>query len=258
MKNKIYYSNIIGTKVDYKIQSERGAAIIMAYLAILMFLYMTLLFLDIPYMERVGRSIQRCADAAALAGAIQLTQRSSAATALQGWLDAKRAVIAVLGQNPIAGVDQTLLTALNSTSGTADPLDLDVGNYYRYPIFGKTISPQQVTVSISRGVYHRPNPWANNVRIFYPLEVTDTTNRVENVPAINSTCKTSVNPLNNPPHNSVHPNEPTECIPTPLIVNIADSVTITITISGIPTLYAKLLGFNSFTTITRTAVSVPE
>lgn len=242
---------------------ESGAALIMVYLAILMFLYVAILFLDIPFMERVGRTIQRAADAASLAGTVQLTKRSyqnadlptRQAYRAQGWRDAKRAVFAALKANEIAGIETSIFPSTPTFIDDDDDVEGDDdhshhaqdtldNSAYGYESFTLSNGVQTGILTITRGVYERPASWTPPTpqpQIFYPIEIGHSSRTG------NQCIAAIVGP----------PALPSACdFPQP-IENVADSVLVTITVDNVPTLFAKLLGFNSFATITRTATSGP-
>ena len=282
---------------------EHGAAMIMMYLAILMFLFLAILFLDIPYMERVGRTVQRAADAASLAGVVQLTRHNdpSFSVKLQSWRSAKRAAIAMLKESTIAGIPSSIFAGLPGTysastggTGTQDLLD---ATSYGYQTFNISNGTQTGSITIKRGVYQRPAPWDPNLgqqrpQIFYPIELGDP-NRGAAGGLDQYNCFANVSTGNLPtaclPAASIMSNAYTFCTPivatacqlnSALFINgsvpvgtvpaytssaagyprvdfVADSMQVTVTVNGIPTLFAKLLGFNSFVSLTRTSTSGP-
>jgi hypothetical protein len=106
---------------------ERGAILIVGLLVCLILLAIGALVIDVPRMERVGRMLQRAADAAALAGAAELnapdcvTARQASppdATQLaalqQCWQRAKRSAFYALQQNPVYTTDGVEILLLAS------------------------------------------------------------------------------------------------------------------------------------------------
>ena len=219
---------------------------------ILIFSYLALRFWDIPYLERVGQSMQSAAEAAALAGSTQLMARTAMILPAlpgpdiprrkDGWIFAKRAAIAILKQNHIYGIAGNPFLGLGTTAiGTGtDSIDESLISYrasYSYEVF----PIPNGSVTITRGVYQRPTSSAAIAQNFYPIEDGDS-------PTRNSfLCATAAN-------------LPTECLPanTLHVWDVADSVRVQITINKVPTLFGKLFGINSFVSITRTATAVPE
>ncbi len=231
--------------------SEGGSAFIMIMSVILIFSYLALRFWDIPYLERVGQSMQSAAEAAALAGSTQLMARTAMIPTTtdpdntrrrDGWIFAKQAAIAILKQNHIYGIAGNPFLGLGTTAiGTGtDSIDESLATYtlsYSYEVF----PIPNGSVTITRGVYQRPTSSAAIAQNFYPIEDGDSPTRVGLL------CATAAN-------------LPTECLPTNTlhVWDVADSVRVQITINKVPTLFGKLFGINSFVSITRTATAVPE
>jgi len=271
---------------DRKNCREHGAAIVMVYLAISMFIFMTVLFLDIPYMERLGRNLQKAVDAAAIAGAVQLTRRTAvnpplstqadSGTRLIGWRASKHAVAAFLKNNPIVGADLNFdIIGTTVGSGTIQPV-LDRNNW-QYPEYSWTNGSLSYSVTITRGVYERPNPGTFdfvNTQIFYPVETgdlsrgttADSLNCIQSAPPLPTSCAANAaiyNAAALPSYNDpeLGPGNPMPAYSgtgNPRVIDVANSVRVTLTVSGVPTLFAKIFGFNSFTSVQRTATSVPQ
>jgi hypothetical protein len=191
-------ANSCNIKSRYALKNqEAGAMIIMAYLSILMFLFLSVLMLDVPYIERVGRSAQSAVDTAALAGAIQLTNRNSVVAGTStpdfnkrasGWRRAKRAVFASLRNNAIAGAEGLTIDTNDpsevSINDDGNPMTTDSGPIIKDPLddsaygyeiyFFGTGQPNAIVanIRITRGVYHRPtNPFSfPNQTTFYRTE----------------------------------------------------------------------------------------
>lgn len=269
---------------------ERGAMIVMVYLAISMFLFMTVLFLDIPYLERVGRSVQKAVDSAALAGAIQLTRRTAVTAALLpdsptrliGWRYSKRAVAQFLINNPIAGAESLDFSFIGNASNKDGDLEpLDGINGWEFPTYEWDNGTLGYSITITRGVYQRPNPNSFNpatTQIFYPVEVGDLSRGAQSGPdSLNCVQSAGLPTACAPDAANTVINYPAfedpELLPSPntfmnqyssgpttypRVIDVANSVRVTLSVSGIPTLFAKIFGFNSFTSIQRTATSVPQ
>ena len=241
-------------------EEESGGMVIMAYLAILMFLLLTVLMLDVPYIEKVGRSMQRSLDTAALSGAIQLTQKNDPDPAIRkkGWRNAKKSVFAFMKLNPVFSAESLNYDIASVTpSGLSNPYDTAGYQYEEYTITGANSITAKLT--ISRGVYRRPTNWASasdEIKIFYRTERGGLDSYLS---ADSLQCIRQVS-TDNPAYNAY---EPSECSTNPSIFDVADSVQLTMTINNVPTLFGKILGIVGTTpatsvSLTRTALSVPE
>lgn len=260
--------------------------LIMAYLSILMFLIIAVLMLDVPYMERIGRSMQSNLDTASLSGAMQLTLRwtqdppptPNNNERLRGWRRSKRAVFAALSENPISSAEHLEFNADTPVAVNQDPLDLTNYGYEAYNISSSDGSGITANLTITRGVYHRPNNFVSDrITTFYRTE-RDSVNTwwadaglgTFTDPLERYRCVASASP-DGPPNYHQYPatvdhiNEPTECLngydpeihplpagePNPArppglngqsLLRMADSVQVTLTINNVPTLFGKLLG----------------
>lgn len=224
---------------DYYLRNhrERGAIIIIVYLSLLAFLTFSVLVLDIPYLERTGRSLQRAVDAAALAGTTQLSRKN-----LLGWRSAKRAALLALQENGIAGTDWPTID-LGTLSGTygseEDEMWEPAAGGYQY-IEYTAGGTRKLKIRFDRGIYQPPETWTVNTKIFWSLE--------EGQPArdANDKCR------------QVDADGPTACASLPWFYEVADAMRVTVTLENIPTLMGKVLGLTSFSYIERTGTASPE
>lgn len=144
-------------------KNERGAVLIAGMFGIMVLLAMGALVVDILRMERIGRSLQRAADAAALAASLQLkgdpydpagTPNDPAGTP-SDWREARRAAVLALRSNLIA--EDTNVLAGGGTwepRGIMDFHELEttvdgVMNPYR----GSEIRVGRLIITIERGAW---------------------------------------------------------------------------------------------------------
>ncbi len=131
--------------------SERGSFLTIAIFILPLLLIFTALLIDTLLLERIGRSLQRTADAAALAGALELRPEITDVDQQRlGWLRAKRATFALLRNNDIFGDDDSIRTAatFGMTSGTVDQQD-DPAEPYKFTNF----QFPNLEVIIERGIW---------------------------------------------------------------------------------------------------------
>jgi hypothetical protein len=137
-------------------KNERGAVLIAGMFGIMVLLAMGALVVDILRMERIGRSLQRAADAAALAASLQLKgDPYTPAGTPRDWKEARRAAVLALRSNLIA--EDTNVLAGGGTwepRGIMDFYELEttmdgVMNPYR----GSEIRVGRLIITIERGAW---------------------------------------------------------------------------------------------------------
>lgn len=157
--------------------SERGAALVVGLFVVLILLAIGALVVDVPRMERVGRLLQRAADAAALAGAAELNSEVCRNARFDPdlppdpvlldilqtcWKRAKRAAFYYLSENPVytaesvsIPLDSALLEPHAVTGQNPDPHDT-TGLGYQYELFEFQIaSGRTLQVQVTRMLYTR-------------------------------------------------------------------------------------------------------
>jgi len=132
---------------------ERGAILVAGAIGIIALLAFGALVVDLLRMERIGRSLHRAADAAALAGSLNLKgdpyePPTDLNATLAGWRSAKRAAILAVRQNLIAEDTGAVAGAAAwGQDGLEDPWESTAR--YRNTI----ITVGKIRVTIERGAW---------------------------------------------------------------------------------------------------------
>ena len=198
---------------------ESGSFLIIG--AIITFAGLTLgaLVIDILRVEQVGRSLQRAADAAALAGTIHLVPDNVPGEIslgeLTGWQRAKRGSFSALRANPIEGDSGEIQQpgTFGTGGGNSDPFENPDDSNYKYTEY----TFPNLFIRIERGRWVEPcTPNAQ----FESLE------------------------------------DPGDAAALP--PSQATAVRVTLRLLSLPTTIARFFGFERFTLIERVATAAPE
>lgn len=113
--------------------AERGAVLVAGLFGVMVLLAFGALVVDLLRIERIARSLQRAADAASLAGTLQLKgdpyeYAEDTPATVSAWRKAKRAAVLALRSNIVAeGTNELAGGAKWLGQGTIDPWDLSYG-----------------------------------------------------------------------------------------------------------------------------------
>ena len=140
----------IGSAAARRTNDESGAFIILAIVLLFVILFIGSLVVDLLLIERVGATLQRTADAAALNGKIYLDKESPSAGTRLEWLLAKRAVFSFLRDNQVTfgGDDVRRANYLPSGKGI-----LDVHEEQQSPYSYTEYEFKNLLVRIERGLW---------------------------------------------------------------------------------------------------------
>ena len=127
-------------------QGERGSVIILVFTLVLLVLEFSALVIDLTRADYATHGIQRSVDAASLAAATQLVLSSN--SDLDRWKNSKRAILAVVKQNPIfARYAFPDLTDSSYHQGATD--NCESSGIYRSQIYDNG----EIRVELERGTY---------------------------------------------------------------------------------------------------------
>lgn len=146
----------------------------MALALVITILVLCLLVVDLTRMEYVARTLQRSADAASLAGAVELVY--SPKTPLERWKDAKRAVLASLAKNTVVfGYELPSPAQSTEHRGDSDACE-PTGNYK-----SQAYDNGSLRIELERGSYTD-----DGAGTFESLEDTSTCNADSSDPSVNA------------------------------------------------------------------------
>ncbi len=213
-----------------RLQSERGAAMIIGLCLILFMLFAAALVIDVARLERAALSLQQAADAASLAGASALrptydnSVSTEESTCFHG---AKVAVFQLLAENPVLGeggeVAAGPLTSTPCLDLPASPYDL--APEWQCVEYDFT----SMRVRIERGAYYQQGSELH----FAPLD------------SVADAC--TVTEL--APHLTLCPSGPASP------VEVSNGIKVRLTLKRIPTAFAGILGIGEVTGVSRESVS---
>ena len=225
---------------------QRGATLVFAMLLLVVIFAIGALIIDLLRIERASRSLQRAADAAALAGASQFNRATgffSSDVDAEGWRRAKRASLVALRMNPVFGDSEEILQsdAFGAPGGPDQDTNFEASEYgfteFEFP---------KLKVRIQRIFYFReifPPPPPQEARpVEYGLEG-----------RLHGTCNPDDTATISPP------GVPDGCCTGSIMVcQVANAVRVTLTLKSLPLLFGNFVGLSQLTTLTRTALGSAE
>lgn len=223
-------------------RNQRGAVLILAAFLLVVIFAIGALIIDLLRVQRASRTLQRAADAAALAGASQLRRTIDTTNGtIDDWKRSKRAVFAALRSNPVFGdFGEILNSGEFGIEGGSPPRG--------YP---PDVTYEDPDSHYAYSAYDYPNLDVDIERLFY-YRATDTTSIRELVLEGRDWCG---NP--SPPPELMVPISNC-CLASTPTFQVANAVRVTLTLKRLPLFFGRFVGLESLTTLSRTALGTAE